>query len=60
MPTYEYKAWITVRADSLASAEERVNEAEGLLARMTTVALHIEDSPPIDVTEEDDYEESDG
>lgn len=54
MPEYEYSAWVTVRSGNEQEAAERIDEAQGLLARMTTVTLHIDDSPPIENEEEDD------
>lgn len=54
MPEYEYSAWVTVRADSEESAAERIDEAQGMLALMTTVTLSIDDGPPVTNDDEED------
>lgn len=58
MPTYEYSAWVTVKAESEEDADQLIDDAQTEIQRIFSdnVVLHIEDGPP-EIEDEEDEED---
>ena len=52
MPEYTYSALVTVRAGNEDEAKERLDEAQGVLKRLTTATLNVKPENLILTSEE--------